>query len=199
MLTLDEIALTTATDRSSRFHDYMAYYDQLFTPLRDKPVRLLEIGILGGDGLSCWSQYFTHPMTTIVGCDLHDRNFQTEDRRVSTIYGDAGDPNFLESLGGPWTVAIDDGSHHWSHQIGAFCSLWEQITPGGMLIVEDVHTVHSLVHKDMPLDVIDYFAKIAHDMQDPRGADGCAAWNTSAVRPESIEVRSGLIIVRKRK
>ncbi len=200
MLTLDEIALTTSTDRSSKFHGYMEYYDQLFTPFRDKPVRLLEIGILGGDGLRCWSDYFTHPMTTIIGVDLHDRNFQTEDRRVSTIYGDAGDQKFLESLGGPWSIVIDDGSHFASHQMTSFNELWAQLAPGGIFICEDCHCVHSVQHCDTHANILKFFELIMESIQDPAGAKGCAAWNKNIQSlPESIEVRSGLIIVRKRK
>lgn len=197
---LNDLALTTSTDKSSRFHSYCGIYDELFTPFRDKPVRFLEVGILGGDSLRMWGRYFHHHDARIVGVDLVDRNFQSEDGRIETIYGDAGKAMFLAALPGPFTIAMDDGGHWASHQITFFEALWPQIEPGGILVIEDVHAVHSPQHRDAHLDILDFFNRIAHEMQDDKGADGCAAPN-----PDdrwhgivSIEHRKGLIIVRKR-
>jgi hypothetical protein len=39
-------------------HSYTYYYDKLFTPLRDKPILMLEIGICGGGSLKMWYEYF---------------------------------------------------------------------------------------------------------------------------------------------
>ena len=65
MKTLDELAIACATDRASVFtrtwgkpHDYARHYDKLFTPLRDKPIKLLEIGVGGGEGIRMWSGLF---------------------------------------------------------------------------------------------------------------------------------------------
>lgn len=197
--TLDSIALTTNTDKSSRFHDYCSVYQSILPP-RDKPIRLLEIGILGGDSLLMWSTYFEHPMSVFLGVDLHDRNFQSNDRRIMTAYGDSSDPRFLGSLNGPFDVVIEDGGHFCSHQVNAYVSLWHKITQGGMMIVEDVHTVHSPQHCDMHINIIEYFSKIAISMQDTKGAEGCAKHDPSHAFSdiESIEYRKGLIIVRKR-
>lgn len=197
---LNDLALTTSTDKSSRFHDYCRVYDELFAPLRDRPVRLLEIGILGGDSLRMWGRYFYHHDARITGVDLVDRNFQSEDARIEAIYGDASQAMFLSALPGPFHIAIDDGGHWASHQITFFEALWPQIEPGGFLIIEDVHTVHSPQHRDAHLDILDFFNRIAHEMQDASGAVGSAApnpddrWHSIV----SVEIRKGLIIVRKR-
>lgn len=199
-MTLDQIALTTNTDKSSALHCYCEVYGSFLSALRWTPVRLLEIGILGGDSLRMWAQFFTHPLSTIVGVDIHDRGFASEDPRIRTIYGDAGSAEFLQSLPGPFSIVIDDGSHFWSHQIISFEMLWPQVAPGGFWICEDVHVIHSQQHRDAHIHIIDYFARIAADMQDGRGADGSAApnpmdrWHSI----ESITVRKGLVIVRKR-
>lgn len=199
-MTLDQIALTTNTDKSTRLHAYTPVYDALFAHLRGGPVRLLEIGILGGDSLRMWAQYFVNSMSTIVGVDIHDRGFAGEDPRILTIYGDAGSAEFLKSLPGPFSIVIDDGSHFWSHQILSFEMLWPQVAPGGFWICEDIHCIHSQQHRDAHIHIIDYFARIAADMQDGRGADGSAAPNPMDhwYSIESITVRKGLVIVRKR-
>lgn len=198
--TLDEIALTTNTDKSTRFHAYTPVYDALFAHLRSSLVRVLEIGILGGDSLRMWAQYFDNPMSTIVGVDIHDRGFQSDDKRITTIYGDAGNADFLESLPGPFTIVIEDGSHMASHQITAFDVLWKHVAPGGFFCTEDVHVVHSAVHRDCGRTILEHYGRVAELMQDPLGADGCAAYN--AQHPfsdiESITLRKGLAIAQKR-
>lgn len=198
--TLDEIALRGNSDRSSGFHGYCEYYHGQFSHMRNQPVRLLEIGILGGDGLVMWSSFFQHPMSTFLGVDLVDRNFQSNDPRIMTVYGDSGNKEFLDSIQGPFDIIAEDASHFCSHQINAFGCLWKRVSPGGVFIIEDAHTVHSPQHCDMHINIIQYFARIAEQMQDARGADGCAKpdpsdqWHSIA----SLEFRKGLIIVRKR-
>lgn len=197
-MTLTSIAAMTSTDK--RWHGYTDIYHDLFTPFRERPVRLLEIGILGGDSLVMWSKFFAHPGTRITGVDLHNRGFVSNDPRISAVYGDAGKAMFLAGLHGPFTIAIDDGGHFASHQITFFEAVWPLVEPGGILCIEDVHTVHSPAHRDAHLDVLDFFNRIAHEMQDEKGADGCAApnpddrWHSIV----SIEHRKGLVIVRKR-
>lgn len=198
--TLDEIALTTSTDRSSAYHSYCDAYDKLLSPLREKPVRLLELGLLGGDGIRMFAQYFEHPMSVFLGVDIHDRNFQSNDPRIMTVYGDAGNADFLDSLAGPFDLVFEDGSHMWSHQIIAFERLWKKVNPGGIFISEDQHVCHSQVHADFPMNAIQYFARIAMQMQDILGDRGCAKPDPSDMwyDIDSIEFRKGLIIVRKR-
>lgn len=197
---LNDLALTTSTDKSSRFHDYCRIYDELFKAWRDQPIRFLEIGILGGDSLNMWSRYFRHPDAKIVGVDLLDRNFQSEDGRIQTIYGDAGQAMFLSSLPGPFTCAIDDGGHFTSHQVTFLEAVWPMVLPGGLLIVEDVHSCHSPQHQDMHMDFPSLIGRIFREMQDDRGATGSGAYDPAAKwsEIESITLRRGLAIVRKR-
>ena len=63
MKSLDEIAIACQTDRASVFtrtyakpHGYARHYDHLFGHLRHEPVKLLEIGAAGGEGIQMWDQ-----------------------------------------------------------------------------------------------------------------------------------------------
>lgn len=200
MKTLDEIALTTNTDKSTAFHAYTPVYADLFGALRQTPVRLLEIGILGGDSLEMWARYFDHPLSTFVGVDIHDRGYAPTDKRISCVYCDAGQPENLKRLGGPFNIVIEDGSHFTSHQITAFQELWPMLAPGGIFCMEDLHVVHSQQHNDCHITILSFFNRIMHEMQDERGATGSAAPNPNdqwhAI--ESITVRKGMLIIRKR-
>lgn len=197
---LNDLALTTNTDRSSRNHDYMRIYDDLFHPFRNEPTALLEVGILGGDGLNTWARYFYHKDSRIVGVDIHDRGFKSGDSRIQTIYADAGQAMVLSALPGPFNIAIDDGSHFTSHQVTFFEAVWPMILPGGLMIVEDVHSCHSPQHQDMHVDFPSFIGRIFREMQDERGATGSGAYDPAAKwsEIESITLRRGLAIVRKR-
>ena len=55
-LSLDEIGIETGTDKSSMHHGYLDFYEMFFETLRDKPVRILEIGVLGGASVMMWEE-----------------------------------------------------------------------------------------------------------------------------------------------
>ena len=71
---LTAIAIRHGTDKWG-LHFYTPIYHSLLAPLRDKPLRLLEIGVggygskyLGGSSLAMWAEYFGQGR--IVGIDL---------------------------------------------------------------------------------------------------------------------------------
>src|SRR5215470_6705217 len=72
---LTRIALRYGTDKWGT-HFYTPVYHQLFAHLRDKPVRLLEIGVggyefarLGGASLAMWADYFANGR--VLGIDVY--------------------------------------------------------------------------------------------------------------------------------
>lgn len=197
MKSLTEIFAEGNSDKAS-LHGYDLVYEQLFKPLRLKPISLFEIGFLGGDSLEAWAKYF--PSGTIHGLDLLDRMYRPSNDRIKIYFGDAGKKEVLDQVPGEFEVIIDDGPHTATQQIDTFTYLWPRVKPGGLYIEEDIHTVHSQSHCDNPYNIVNYFAKLACDMQDPAGAMGSAKYNPEHPRSdiESIEMRKGLIIVRKR-
>lgn len=198
--TLDEIALTTNTDKSTRLHSYTLIYHDLFAHRRNQPISLLEVGILGGDSLRMWAAFFAHPAARFVGVDIHDRGFVSEDKRIQTIYADAGQAMVLAGLPGPFDIAIDDGSHFTSHQVTFFEAVWPLVNPGGIMVIEDVHSCHSPQHQDMHMDFPSFIARLFREMQDEKGATGCAAPDPKNARYDiaGLELRRGLAIIRKR-
>ena len=162
MKTLDEIAIEMQTDRASVFtrtygkpHGYASHYDKLFSPLRSDPVRLLEIGVGGGEGVKMWKRYF-HGFPTICGVDIvHDTNpwdtpTVSQSGPVPQWYyftqGDQCDPEFwkkfIESNGGDFDIIIDDGLHSNIAVITTFNALWQHVKPGGFYAVEDLNVAY---------------------------------------------------------
>lgn len=128
-------------------HWYTPHYDRHFAPLRDRRVRVLELGIggyqvpdAGGASLRMWKQYFRRGL--IIGLDYFDKSGIAEPR-IQPVRGDQGDPEFLARLGaelGPFDIIIDDGSHLSGDVIASFDGLFAHLRPGGLYVVEDTQT-----------------------------------------------------------
>lgn len=121
---------------SDKPQSFLDLYDQFFEPLRDKPVRLLELGIAGGGSLRYWADYF--PQGTIWGLDLHPPPINHP--RIETIQADQGNIEVLDKLSrnaGPWDIIIDDCSHLGHLTERSYDALFPHLVPGGIYAIED--------------------------------------------------------------
>jgi 23S rRNA U2552 (ribose-2'-O)-methylase RlmE/FtsJ len=128
-------------------HWYAQHYERHFSPLRKKPLVVLEIGIggydnphSGGPSLRMWKSYF--PKSRIYGVDIYDKSPHDEDR-IRTFVGDQSDEEFLTKLiseiGRP-DIVIDDGSHISKHVIKSFEVLFPLMADDGIYVIEDLST-----------------------------------------------------------
>lgn len=143
---LTRIAIRHGTDKWG-VHFYTPIYHELFAAFRDKPVRLLEIGVggydiahSGGASLAMWTDYFSQGQ--IVGIDIADKKLalgpRTHFRR-----GSQDDTAFLARVSdefGPFDIVIDDGSHVPKHVVASFGALFPKVNDGGLYVIEDVQT-----------------------------------------------------------
>ena len=121
---------------------YYEVYDSAISRLRDRPIRMLEIGVFKGGSIQMWRSYF-HSGSTIVGVDIDEkcRKYQDEDTHIEI--GDQKDKSFLLSIVkkyGPFDFILDDGGHMMKDQIISFETLFPTLTEGGVYICEDCHT-----------------------------------------------------------
>jgi hypothetical protein len=143
---LTRIALRHGTDKWGA-HFYTPVYHQLFAHLRDRPVRLLEIGIggyefarLGGASLAMWADYF--PNGRVLGIDVFAKTLDLGPR-VSVRQGSQDDAAFLARMSaehGPFDIIIDDGSHVPAQVIASFDVLFPLLGDGGLYVIEDVQS-----------------------------------------------------------
>lgn len=146
---LTQLAVLHGTDKFGP-HDYTPVYHALLQSWRDKPVKLLEIGVggyddpdAGGESLATWRDYF--PAGQIVGFDIEEKRMDLGPR-VTILRGSQVDPGFIAMLirdHGPFDVIVDDGSHLNDHVWQTYTMLAPALTPGGIYIVEDVQTAFS--------------------------------------------------------
>ncbi|TIN50291.1 MAG: class I SAM-dependent methyltransferase, partial [Mesorhizobium sp.] len=55
---------------SDKWSIYLSTYDHIFSEYRDRPVRILEVGVQNGGSLEIWQKYFPNA-EIIVGCDVN--------------------------------------------------------------------------------------------------------------------------------
>lgn len=126
---------------SDKWSSYLPYYDKLLAPLRDAPIRMLEIGVQNGGSLETWAQYF-HQAELFVGCDIDPRcgQLRYEDARVKVVVGDACAAPAISQiveLSARYDLVIDDGSHKSDDILNAFINYFPLLSPGGIYVVED--------------------------------------------------------------
>lgn len=131
-------------------------YARLFEPLRAHPVRLLQIGVRSGSSLEVWAKYFDRAVS-ITGCDLDPAcaALSFADPRVQVVIGDAGTRAVARMICPPdnlLDIVIDDGSHRAGDIVRSFELYLDQLRPGGLYIVEDLHLSDRESYGDGPLE-----------------------------------------------
>ena len=127
----------------TKWTHYFPVYEKHFKALTERPINILEIGVLNGGSLRMWKDYF-HPDSTLVGIDIDPRCKQHEDgdSDINVRIGDQSNPIFLQKLideFGEFDLVIDDGSHHVDHVHKTFEFLYPKIAKNGIYMIEDTH------------------------------------------------------------
>lgn len=184
---------------------YLALYEDLFAPLRDQPISLLELGVHSGHSLLLWHEFFPHAQ--IVGLDMRAAPANIPSTRVTYVQGRQEDPGALARAaraGGPFDLIVDDASHIGRLTKASFHALFTaHLKSGGIYVLEDIAA--SARFPDWP----DYRA-----MKDPvDDGDHLPSYDTGMIgflkqladqvatgRGDiaSIEIRPSIAVIRKR-
>lgn len=138
--------LNNKDKRIFKWIHYFPIYEKHFKPLTNRPIKMLEIGILDGGSLKMWKDYF-HPDSIIVGIDINPECLKHEydSPNIKIRIGDQSDPVFLQSLideFGEFDLVLDDGSHHVNHVNKTFQFLFPKIAEDGIFFIEDTHAAY---------------------------------------------------------
>ncbi|QVL33081.1 hypothetical protein KIH39_03965 [Telmatocola sphagniphila] len=120
---------------------YLKNYQEFLGPLRNEPVKLLELGIAKGDSLRHWSDWF--PCATIAGLDIKPFQIESGYDRVHCYQGEQQDTRILDKIGNElapegFDIIIDDASHVGQLSRISFWHLFEHhLKPGGLYFIED--------------------------------------------------------------
>jgi hypothetical protein len=126
-------------------------YEHRLAPLRDKRIKMLEIGLgcdmAYGPGASyyTWLDYFTNVDLYYIEFDAACAEQWANKTTEATIF--AGDQasvpflnQFIKKAGGDWDIIIDDGGHTMEQQRTSLSVLWPYIKEGGIYFIEDLGT-----------------------------------------------------------
>ncbi len=151
---LNDLANKWGTDKGDGNYDKHSYadtYEELIrlVPHRDRPFKLLEIGIWDprnpGASIRMWREFM--PLAELYGVDINEgcRVLEAEcDLNVRIV--DQNNPELLGRMMeeiGDVDFVVDDGSHVLQHQITSLLALWPHLAPGGFYAVEDLHAPQS--------------------------------------------------------
>ena len=168
-MTLSQAFFANEGKGSDKWEHYFPVYDRELHRFiaANKPIELLEIGVQNGGSLEIWGHVLPEG-SGITGIDIDPKVSQLTFQRQGTraFVGDASDPATLERLFDGWhfDVVIDDGSHRSKDVISTFRSLWARLTPGGVYIVEDLHTSYATEYGGgykNPMSSVEAFKDIA--------------------------------------
>lgn len=130
------LGLRHETDKVA--HGYLPHYHNHFTPLRNQPITLLEVGAWKGGSLRMWRDWFKNPDTRIMSVDIGHGPCPLDPEKYELIVADI--KSWVPPEGLELDIVIDDGSHMTPDMVAAFRKLWPLVKPGGWYVIEDLET-----------------------------------------------------------
>jgi len=129
------------TDKGNKTHKYTEVYELFFLPYKNTATKIFEIGVFGGAGMKMFRDYF--PNAQIHGIDIYDMS-KYNSKRLKTYIADQSKRDQLQKVmdesKGEFDIILDDGGHTMEQQQVSIGYLFQHVKPGGLYIIEDVHT-----------------------------------------------------------
>jgi hypothetical protein len=145
------------SDKGNSWHNYTAVYSHLFGKLRNREMRIFELGLCRnepqsesgakveghpGASLRGWRELF--PRAMVFGADIERDVLFTEDR-IDTFYCDQLDSDAIRDM---WAqpalhrgidIIIEDGLHTFPASVSFLAGSLEHVRVGGFYVVEDIN------------------------------------------------------------
>jgi hypothetical protein len=131
-------------------HSYIEVYEKVLAPYRKTAKNVLEIGLLNGDSLRMWEEYFD--TENVQGVDieekpmgLFDLTHMVRDGHKITFF-DASLPEEVSRhfIGQVFDVVIEDASHALEHQLATYANMKPFMANDSIYIIEDVANIDTV-------------------------------------------------------
>lgn len=148
------------SDKGNGWHNYTVLYHFLFQEMRNKPIKLFEMGLgsnnvnipsnMGlngrpGASLYGWDRYFLHPESLCWGADI-DSSININKHKIRTFYSDQLNADVMQNMwmSAPlanhhFDIIIDDGLHTFQANKNMFENSIYKVNTGGIYIIEDIN------------------------------------------------------------
>lgn len=193
------------TDKGNHHH-YYKIYDDLFEPYINDDIQLCEIGVLKGNSLKSWSQYFTS--AEIIGFDY--QNFpDVNGIKVHKMNQDDkyGMYSIIDKLKLKPFIVIDDGGHKPEHHQKTLAPFFKTLKSGGFYIIEDLHVCRkNNKHLNQKYEVTDKnntvnYLKLlltSNPMKSPYLTSDEESYLKSKIKNIKFELDEKLVIIQKK-
>jgi hypothetical protein len=154
-------------DIMNSWHNYTTFYYTIFKDLREKELRIFELGLgtnnpnipsnMGPTGVPGashygWSEFF--PNSHIFGADI-DTNILFNTEKIKTFYCDQRNPEIIKKmwdepdLQDNFDIIVEDGLHTFNANVCFFENSIHKIKQNGFFIIEDIihYEEHLFINK----------------------------------------------------
>ena len=139
---------------------YIDNYNEHFLKDRYKIKKIMEIGVLYGDSIHLWENYF--PNATITAIDIKRSDIKFSDRVTIAMANQANRRHLkrvIKENGKDYDIIIDDGGH-WMHQQQiSFGFLFKYLKSGGWYVLEDLY---SSTYRPYAYDVVEFYEMLRY-------------------------------------
>jgi hypothetical protein len=164
---------TIGTSDKNTFHKYGEAYNLIFNSQylkQNRPLKVLEVGI------SLFGEGSVGPFSSIpfvekyVGIDNQPYQGTPKGEKIVLYAGPQYDAykqstiDFLKEKEEGFDIIIDDGPHTWESQEYFLRNYDQLLNSGGVLVCEDIHDYHNLLHlkHELSLYILDLRFNIHH-------------------------------------
>ena len=130
-------------------HSYLEVYEERLAPYRHTAKNILEIGLMSGESLRMWAEYFDG---TVYGMDISVTpidGMADLSKAIAEGYniriGDASNPDDIKKFFNrkKFDVVIEDASHSIEQQLQIYSTLKKYMKKESIYIIEDVQDIDS--------------------------------------------------------
>tara|TARA_B100001250_G_scaffold413988_1_gene450103 strand:+ start:616 stop:1338 length:723 start_codon:yes stop_codon:yes gene_type:complete len=142
--TLDKLFQHYKSDKSDKFHGFSNFYDQNLQHLRNKEIKILEVGSYAGASASAFVKHFTKSSVYCFDINISKFIYYSDkifvygldinnNKKVEKIIKEIKNKNSQDGF----DIIIDDGSHYLSDILSTFKKLFKHLKSKGFYIIED--------------------------------------------------------------
>lgn len=121
-------------------HSYHIFYEQFFSPLKEKKLKILEIGAFKGNATAAFYFYFKN--SSFLSCDIYPDFFLYKSKRIDQLKIDnSSEIQLQEKIIGKYSgldIIIEDAGHYLKDQIISLFFLFETLNSGGIFVIEEL-------------------------------------------------------------
>jgi len=153
--------------KNSKGHGFSKFYEDYLLGLRNKKLKILEVGSYAGASAAAFSNYI--PDAKIICLDINISNFKYSSKNIEVFGVDIKNKKqvgkiltkvFSKFDFSKFDLIIDDGSHKLSDILFSIKFFFEHLSKGGFYVIEDYkHPNYYIYNKDIDDILIDDFIK----------------------------------------